>query len=188
MKRYGFITIQRMGSIGFFSLKPCATKLKMKCMVITFFDGKWESLVDAQPVPDGQTVNVDWYVKVLKRLVIGYILFKRPYYHNGQWKLHHDNAHPQVAQHVQNFLASHGVEVILQARYSPDLISRGFFFFFFFLMGKRDLTGRHFESPQATLRAAENTFKCLVSILTHIWWIAKALGEIRDGRKSIFYR
>ncbi len=38
-------------------LKPCTTKSKMKCIVITFFSK--EGLVYTHTVPDGQTVDVD---------------------------------------------------------------------------------------------------------------------------------
>ncbi len=58
------------------SLKSHTTKLKMKCMVIAFFN--WEGLLYMNSVPAGQTVNADWYVKVLKRLITVHIPQKRP--------------------------------------------------------------------------------------------------------------
>ncbi len=66
--------------------------------------------------------------------------------------LHHDNACPRTAQCVEDFSASHGVEVIPHTSYYPDHASCDLFLF---PMGKRDLKGRHFESPQAVLDYAE---------------------------------
>ncbi len=108
-------------------LKPLATKLKIKCMVITFFDQK--GLVYTRAVPDSQTVNADWYVEVQKRLFTVHIPCKRPHYCNGQWKLYQDNARSHVAQCIWGFLTSHGVEVTPHTLYSPDLVSTDFFLF-----------------------------------------------------------
>ncbi len=83
-------------------LKPHNKKLKMKCMVIMFFS--WEGLVYVHTMPDVQMVNVDWYVKVLKRLITVHILCKWSHYCNGQWKLHYNNERLYVAQYVRGFL------------------------------------------------------------------------------------
>ncbi len=83
----------------------------MKCVVITLFNqGGLEYM---QAAPDGQTVNADCYVEVLKRLITVHVLCKWSHYCNGQWKLHHDNAHPHVAQCIWDVLTLHGVEVIV---------------------------------------------------------------------------
>ncbi len=57
-----------------------------------------ERLIHADTAPDCQTGNVDWYVEDLKQLIMVHISYKRPHYHNGQWKLHHNNGSPHVAQ------------------------------------------------------------------------------------------
>ncbi len=76
-------------------LKPCARKSKMKYMVITFFDQEVHTHTHTHTtMPDGQTVNVDWYVKILKQLTTVHISHKRPHHCNGKWKLHHDNVRP----------------------------------------------------------------------------------------------
>ncbi len=62
-------------------LKPGAMISKMKYVVITFFDQ--EGLVYTHIVPDDQIVNMNWYVKVMKRLIKVYILSKRLHYCNG---------------------------------------------------------------------------------------------------------
>ncbi len=61
-------------------LKPHTMKSKLKCMISTFRN--WESLMYTYTLPDGQTVNVDWYVEVLKQLIMVHIPRKRPHYPN----------------------------------------------------------------------------------------------------------
>ncbi len=65
-----------------------------------------------------------------------------------------------IAQHVRDFMTSHGVEVIPHTPHSSDLMSGDFFLF---PTGKRDFKGGHFESPQAApaLGATETAFKRL---------------------------
>ncbi len=80
-----------MGSETFFlPAKTTHHKSKMKCTITTFFDQG--GLVYTHAVPDGRTVNADyWYVKVLKRFITVHTSCKRLHYCNDQWKLHHDN-------------------------------------------------------------------------------------------------
>ncbi len=106
-----------------FPLKQHTMKSKMKCMVITFVD--WEDMVYAHTVPDGQIV-ADWNIKVLKRLITVHTLCKRPHYHNGQRKLHHNNTRPHIAQQAWDFLILHGMEVILHIPCSSKLTSYDF--------------------------------------------------------------
>ncbi len=131
------------------ALKPQATKLK--CVVITFFDQ--EGLIYAYAVPDGQTVNANWYIKVLKRLIMVHIMCKRSHYRNGQCKLQHDNVCLHIAQCVWDFLASHDVEISLTL---PTVWTLRPMIFSCFVQA-RDLKGRHFDSPEA----AETAFKYL---------------------------
>ncbi len=55
-------------------------------MVITFFDQ--QNPVGKHTVLDGQTVNANWYVEILKR-------FKWPHYCNGQWNSQ-NNVHTHI--------------------------------------------------------------------------------------------
>ncbi len=84
-----------------YSLKPCTAKSKMKCMVTSFFNR--EGLVYTHTVPDGETVNADWYVELLKWLIMVHIPCKW-HYCNAQWKLYHDNVHPTYSAACSGFL------------------------------------------------------------------------------------
>ncbi|KAE9541769.1 hypothetical protein AGLY_003760 [Aphis glycines] len=55
---------------------------------------------------------------------------KRPEFNeSGSWKLHHDNTPAHSAHVVQQFLAKHGIPVVSQPPYSPDLAPCDFFLF-----------------------------------------------------------
>ncbi len=110
-------------------------------------------------MPDSQTVNADWYIKVLRWLITLYILHKRPHYYNGQWKLHHNNAVPHTAQGVWEFLTLHGMEVIPHAPYSLDI---ALYDFFQFSTSKKNLKGHHFESLKTALEVAKPAIQRLV--------------------------
>jgi hypothetical protein len=87
--------------------------------LIVFFD--MEGIVQYEYVPQGQTVNQQFYLQVLKRLRLS-ISRKRPQKRvAGAWALHHDNAPVHSAHSIQVFLASHGIPVIQQPPYSPDM-------------------------------------------------------------------
>ena len=92
---------------------------KVKVMLIVFFD--MEGIVDYEYVPQGQTVNQQFYLQVLKRLRLA-VSRKRPQKRAaGGWALHHDNAPAHKAHSIQEFLASHGNTVVQQPPYSPDM-------------------------------------------------------------------
>ena len=92
---------------------------KVKVMLIVFFDMK--SIVHYEYVPQGQTVNQQFYLQVLKRLRLA-VSRKRPQkLAAGAWALHHDNAPAHTAHSIQVFLASHCIPVVQQPPYSPDM-------------------------------------------------------------------
>jgi len=73
-------------------------------------------------VPQGQTVNEQYYREVLERL-IKRVLRVRPEIADT-WMLHHDNA-----PSVNEFLAKKSISVVPQPPYSPDLSPCDFFLF-----------------------------------------------------------
>ena len=92
---------------------------KVKVMLIVFFD--MEGVVHYEYIPQGQTVNQQFYLEVLKclRLVVSR---NRPQKRAaGTWELHHDNVPAHTAYSIQVFLASHGIPVDQQPPYSPDM-------------------------------------------------------------------
>jgi len=87
-------------------------------MLISFFDAS--GIVYMEFVPPGQTVNQQFYLKVLKRLRNSVCRKQPEMWSSGDWFLHHDNAPAHTALSVQQFLAKK-MMVILHPPYSPDL-------------------------------------------------------------------
>jgi len=93
--------------------KARQVRLKAKVMLIVFFD--MEGIVHYKYVPQGQTVNQQFYLQVLKCLRLA-VSRKRPQKQAaGAWALHHDNAPAHTAHSIQVFLASHGIPIIQQS-------------------------------------------------------------------------
>jgi len=77
--------------------KACQVQSKVKVMLIVFFD--MECIVHYEYVPQGQTVNQQFYLQVLKHLRLA-VSRKRPQkWVAGARALHHDNA-PAHTQHI----------------------------------------------------------------------------------------
>jgi len=96
-------------------------------MLLAFFDS--EVIVHHEYTPNGQTVNKEFYVEVLRHLRES-VRQKRPEKRrDGNWILHHDNAPPHTSHLVQQFLAKHGTAQLQKLPYSPDLAPCDFFLF-----------------------------------------------------------
>jgi len=90
--------------------KARQARSKVRVMLIVFFD--MEGIVHYEYIPQGQTVNQQFYLQVLKHLRLA-VSRKRPQKQvAGAWALHHDNAPAQTAHAIQVFLASHGIPVV----------------------------------------------------------------------------
>ena len=93
-------------------------------MLIVFFDYRgvvYHGMVYHEFVPEGQTVNKEYYLAVLRRLREA-IRRKRPdLWAENSWIFHHDNAPSHSSLIVTEFLAKHETKVIAQPPYSPDL-------------------------------------------------------------------
>jgi len=104
-------------------------------------------------VPPGQTVNGKFYCKVLRRM-----RRKRPeMWKNGNWLLHHDNAHAHTSLVVREFLTKNNVSTVPHPAYSPDLAPCDFHVF---PKMKLQLKGRRFaytEEVQAESQQILNT-------------------------------
>ena len=98
--------------------KGCQVQSKTKAMLLAFFDS--EGIVHHEYVPNGQTINKEFYLEVLRRL-------RESVQWDGDWILHHDNAPAHTAHLVQQFLAKHGTAQFQQPPYSPDLTPCDFF-------------------------------------------------------------
>ena len=71
---------------------------KVKVMLIVFF--AMEGIVHYEYIPQGQTVNQQYYLQVLKRLRLA-VSRKRPQKLTaGTWALHHNNAPAHTAHSI----------------------------------------------------------------------------------------
>jgi hypothetical protein len=92
-----------------------------------FFDHR--GIVHYEITPAGQTVNQDFYLAVVKRLLDA-VRRKRPeMWTVGSWLLHHNNAPAHTALLGRQFLAKHSILTLPQPPYSPDLSPSTFFLF-----------------------------------------------------------
>jgi len=88
---------------------------KTKVILLAVFDS--EGIIHLEYAPDGQTINKEFYVEVLRRLRES-VRRKRPEYGGI---LHRDNAPAHASRLVQQFLAKHGTAQLQQPPYSPDI-------------------------------------------------------------------
>lgn len=136
--------------------KPRQSRSKMKVMLIVFFDIR--GVVHYEFVPEGQTVNKEYYLGVMKRLRER-IRKKRPnLWANNSWILHDDNAPSHRATIVTDFLAKNSTNVLQQPPYSPDLAPCDFFLF---PKLKLPLRGTRFESIEAIKQNSARELKSI---------------------------
>jgi len=127
-----------------------------KIMLLACFDS--EGIVHHEYAPNGQTINKEFYLEVLRRLRES-VRRKRPEkWWDGDWILHHDNAPAHTSHLVQQFLAKHGTAQLQQPPYSPDLKPCDFFLF---PRLKKVLKGYRLE---ATENIKRNSAKTLLDI------------------------
>ena len=134
--------------------KARGNKSAAKTMIITFFNK--EGMVYNHVVPNKQTVNAQYYVDVLRKLIRPHIQRKRPQYTKGRWKLHRDNARPHTAKVVTEFLEERKIEIVPHPPYSPDLAPCDFHLY---PTLKKNIKGRRFDSAQAALDAVQGILK-----------------------------
>ena len=92
-----------------------------------FFDAR--GIVHHEFVPQGQTVNREVYISVLRRMRETLRRRRPDLWASGQWTLLHDNARPHTALSVSRFLTKHNVTVLPHPPYSPHLSPCDFFLF-----------------------------------------------------------
>lgn len=115
-------------------------------MLICFFDAR--GIVHKEFLPPGETVNQDYYVKVLMR-VREAVRQKRPeLWESGEWWFHH-NAPALRAVCGNHFPTKSGITLRFQPPHSPDLTP---FDFFLFPKMKKELYGRSFADVEEVQR------------------------------------
>ena len=139
--------------------KPRQSRSKIKVMLTVFFD--YRGVVHSEFLPEGETVNKEYYLGVMKRLRES-IRRKRPdLWEHNSWMLHHDNAPSHTAIIVKEFLAKNSTKVLDQAPYSPDMAPSDFFLF---PKLKLPLRGKRFESIEAIKENSLNELKAIPQI------------------------
>jgi hypothetical protein len=107
--------------------KASQVKSHVKSMLIVLFDK--EGIVHREFVPQGQTVNHNFYIEVMRRLREG-VRRKRPaLWAFSDWLIHHDNVPARTALTVQQFQATDNMAVVPHPPCSPDLAPCDFFLF-----------------------------------------------------------
>lgn len=102
-------------------------KSRIKTMLITFYDSK--GIVHKEFVPEGQSVNGEYYLGVLHRLWSRILRVRTEYPVEKQLFLLHDNAPPHRSLKVREFLNKKQICVINHPPYSPDLSPCDYFLF-----------------------------------------------------------
>ncbi len=138
-------------------------KSRVKTMLIAFFDSR--GMIHTEFVPPGQTVNVDFYKRVLDQL-LKRIARVWPYLNVFEaWCLLHDNAPSHNALLIRQFLAKENVTLLHHSPYLPDLAPADYFLFPRF---KIHLKGHRFDDVSAIQKAVTCDLKAiLVSDFTH---------------------
>ncbi|GFV96558.1 uncharacterized protein TNCV_3260221 [Trichonephila clavipes] len=96
-------------------------------MLIVFFDAV--GIVHHEYAPQGQTVNKEFYLDVMRRLR-EVVQRKRPVlWAFSRWMLHHAGAPAHTTILVQQFLTKHGTIQVAHLPYSPDMSPPDFFLF-----------------------------------------------------------
>ncbi|GFY21789.1 uncharacterized protein TNCV_1169331 [Trichonephila clavipes] len=99
--------------------KARQVRSKIKVLSIVLFDA--DGIVHQDYAPQGQTVNKEFYLDVMRRLREA-VRRKRPVlWASFRWMLHHDGAPAHTANLVQQFLTKNGTIQAAHPPYSPDM-------------------------------------------------------------------
>ncbi|GFU10947.1 mariner Mos1 transposase [Trichonephila clavipes] len=96
-------------------------------MLIVFFDA--DRIVHYEYSPQGQTVNKEFYLDVMRRLREAVRRKRLVLWADSRWMLHHDGAPVHTANLQQQFLTKHGTIQVAHPPYSPDMSPPDFFLF-----------------------------------------------------------
>jgi hypothetical protein len=99
----------------------------VKVMMTVSFD--CEGIIRHEFLPHSQTVNKEYYLKVMQRLR-GAVRSKGQICGEGKkWLLHHDNTPVHSSLLIHDFLTKLEMKLVPQPPYLPDLASADFFLF-----------------------------------------------------------
>jgi histone-lysine N-methyltransferase SETMAR len=136
--------------------KRTTGRSKVKVLLTVFFD--YRGNVHHSYAPGGQTINKVHYLEVIRHLRDAVRRKRLDLWVSRNWQLHHDNAPAYSSQLIQSFLAKHGIPVVCQAPYSPDMAPCDFWLF---PKLKRPLKGSRFDSRKDIMRNALKELRSL---------------------------
>jgi hypothetical protein len=122
---------------------------KTKAMLLVFFD--IEGNVRREYAPEGQTVNKEFHLEVLRRLRESDRRKLSEMWRDDDWIPHHNYAPAHTSQLMQQFLAKHGTA---QPPYSLDLAPCDIFLF---PRLKKLMKGHRFEATEEIKRNSTKT-------------------------------
>ena len=92
-----------------------------------FFDSA--GMIYMHWVPNGLTVNKEYYVEVLREFKKRFLGKKPALFKSGQWHFHQDNTPVHNSILVTDYLTKMGIKTVPQPPYSPDLVPCDFWLF-----------------------------------------------------------
>jgi hypothetical protein len=92
---------------------------KVKVLLIVFFD--YCGIVHHSYAPECQTINKEYYLEIIRHLRDAVQRKRSNLWASCNWQSHHDNAPVHSSHLIQSYLAKHGIPVVHQAPYSPDM-------------------------------------------------------------------
>jgi transposase len=132
---------------------------KVKVLLTVFFD--YHRIVHHSCAPEGQTINKEYYLEIIGHLRDA-VRHNRPdLWASRYWQLHHDSALAHSSHLIRCFLAKHGIPVVRQAPYSPDMAPCDFWF----PKLKRPLKGSRFDSREDIMRNVMKELRSLPEML-----------------------
>ena len=121
-----------------------------------FFDV--HEIVDAEFLPQGQTINQQVYKNILRHLMRSVREKRRELWETRSWLLHHDNAPAHNALGIREFFAKNNIAVLEQPPYCPDLAPCDFFLF---PKLKEVIKGTRFQDSEAIKTALTRELRAI---------------------------
>jgi transposase len=129
---------------------------KVKVLLTVFFD--YRGIVHHSYASAGRTINKEYYLEVIRHLRDA-VRRKRPnLWASRNWQLQHDTAPAHSSHLIKSFLAKHGIPVVCQAPYSPDMAPCDFWLF---PKLKGPLKGSRFDSCEDIMWNATTELRSL---------------------------
>jgi hypothetical protein len=100
----------------------------------------------------------EYYLEIICHLCDAVQCKRTDLWSSHNWQLHHDNALAHSSHLIHSFLGKHGIPVVRQAPYSPDMAPCDFWLF---PKLKRPLKSFHFDSHENIMRNATKELKSL---------------------------